>query len=413
MAFSLSCVVQRRAARRRRPGAVDDRDACRARLRAIAFASSRPARPGPTPRRARRAAPRPRRSPRAATAPRRTARRTRARRRSCRPRPRAAACPAGTPITGTPSARASSASLPPVVSDHAPRAGRAGGLEAGERLLGVARVARAQRPALSGPVHDSQRVAAHRRDRRAWRGRRARRRRGRRRSPSRPCRTRPARRARSRALDAGRLARARARRRAGAAAPARRRACRSGHRLDRLAVERHGSIRRAPGSIRAPALDAPRPSPITAPAPTIAPGPTRAPSPTRTPSPSDALARPTASAPTMHAVVQHRALDARVRADRAVAPEHALRADVRAGSEAALVDQRAGLVARGQRRLDAPGEQVPGRLEVALGRPDVDPVARRRRSRTGRCRPAAGTPRARTRRRGRPGSTRPPTRSST
>ena len=47
-------------------------------------------------------------------------------------------------MTGTPSARASSASSPPDGRDDAPGAEHAGGLVAGQRLLGVARVARAE-----------------------------------------------------------------------------------------------------------------------------------------------------------------------------------------------------------------------------------------------------------------------------
>src|SRR4051794_36481378 len=76
-----------------------------------------------------------------------------------------------------------------------------------------------------------------------------------------------------------------------------------------------------------------------------------------------------------HAVEQDRALDRRVRADVAVRSEHRLRADVRAGGDRTVVDERSSLVALGQRRLDAAGEQVPRRFEIALGRPDVDPVA--------------------------------------
>src|SRR5205085_1789647 len=74
------------------------------------------------------------------------------------------------------------------------------------------------------------------------------------------------------------------------------------------------------------------------------------------------------------ALVEDRALDRGVGSDRAVRAEHALGADVGTARQRALVDQRARLVALGQRRLDAPGEQVPGRLEIALWGTDVDPV---------------------------------------
>ena len=55
--------------------------------------------------------------------------------------------------------------------------------------------------------------------------------------------------------------------------------------------------------------------------------------------------------------------------------EDALRTDVRAGDKTVGGDQRAGLVTRREGGPDAPGEQVVGCLQVALGRPDVDPVA--------------------------------------
>ena len=169
---------------------------------------------------------------------------------------------------------------------------------------------------------------------------------------------------------------ARARRRAGAAAPARRRASRRVHRARSLS-----RVKRRPNVV--PRFDAcarrppRRPAAITAARAHHRAGPDpRARSPTRTPSPSDGFHHGGIRAH-VHAVVQHRALDARVRADRAVAPEHALRPDVRPRHEAVLVNERAGLVARRERGVTRPAEQVPGGLEVALGRPDVDPVAGR------------------------------------
>ena len=95
----------------------------------------------PTRRRAPRGARRRRRSRRSAAGRRRTARRPRARRRSCR-RPRRAA--AGRRPPGSPGRRRrgpARPSLPPLVATTRVRAERAGGLVAGERLLGVARVA--------------------------------------------------------------------------------------------------------------------------------------------------------------------------------------------------------------------------------------------------------------------------------
>ena len=77
----------------------------------------------------------------------------------------------------------------------------------------------------------------------------------------------------------------------------------------------------------------------------------------------------TSAAGTIRPVVGHAVLDAHVRRAHA-------RADL--GAHVAL-------------------EDVEGRLEVALGRPDVLPVAVRRRGRTARCRPAAGRRRARSR----------------
>ena len=148
------------------------------------------------------------------------------------------------------------------------------------------------------------------------------------------------------------------------------------------------------------------PSPIEAPAPTIARGPSFARSPTRTRSPARSRAprRPRPRSPGRAAPSARRAASVPTEQLR---PEHALRAHVRARHERAVEDQRAGLVARRQGRRHAPGEQVPGGLEVALGRPDVDPVGRRRPgSRRGPRRRAPGRSRARTRRRARTGSSR-------
>ena len=72
--------------------------------------------------------------------------------------------------------------------------------------------------------------------------------------------------------------------------------------------------------------------------------------------------------------------------------------------EAAVADQRAGLVARraaSTRRGRRAGRRSPRGSARASRCRSSSP---RRRSRRARCRPAAGTPRARTRRRGRPGS---------
>ena len=156
---------------------------------------SRSGRPGPTSRPAARRARRPRRSRRAAARRRRTARPPRAPRRASTPPRRGAGSRPGSGITGTPSARAASASLPPVVADDPPGAERAGGLVDRQRLLGVARVARAQHRR----VGRRPRAAARSRGRARSAGRRGRpapRGPARRRSPNRPSRPRPGRRGR-------------------------------------------------------------------------------------------------------------------------------------------------------------------------------------------------------------------------
>ena len=96
-----------------------------------------------------------------------------------------------------------------------------------------------------------------------------------------------------------------------------------------LARSRRHDTRSAASTVR-PGLSSLRrrsrhPPRSRAPAPTIAPGSTRARSPTRTRSASTASMIAGVGAH-VHALVQHRALDTRVRADPAVAPEHALRA---------------------------------------------------------------------------------------
>ena len=123
---------------------------------------------------------------RAPPAPARPARR---RRRTCsRPR-RAAAGPPGRPTTGTPSRAGQLGQLAAGRGDQPLGAERLGGRVAGERLLGVARVARAEhrrrRPAPRRAARSRARSAAA-----SSAGRRAPRRPGRRRSPSRPCRRR-------------------------------------------------------------------------------------------------------------------------------------------------------------------------------------------------------------------------------
>ena len=115
LAFSLIWRLPAVGDRRRQPGAGDQRD------RAVQRAGELLGRPslGPSgPHSAARSSSgrRRRRSRRAARARRRTAPRPRARRRSCSRRPRAAAAPPGTGSPGTPSARAGSASAPPVVA---------------------------------------------------------------------------------------------------------------------------------------------------------------------------------------------------------------------------------------------------------------------------------------------------------
>ena len=158
---------------------------------------SRRRRRGPTSRRAARRARRRRRSRRAAARRRRTAPATSSATTSEYATAARGWKPPGSGITGTPSARAASASLPPVVATIRRRAERAGGLVDRERLLGVARVARAQH----GRCRASSTPAARSRGRArsaARRGRRAPRAPARRRSPSRPSRPRSARRGRRR-----------------------------------------------------------------------------------------------------------------------------------------------------------------------------------------------------------------------
>ena len=116
----------------------------------------------------------------------------------------------------------------------------------------------------------------------------------------------------------------------------------------------------APGSSRAsPPISAP--SPISARAPTIAPGSILRPLSHAHPLGQHALPDGRVGAHE-DAIMQDRALDRRVGAHRAVPAEHALRPDVGAADEAALVDQGAGLVARRQRRT---ATRPPSRSQVA------------------------------------------------
>ena len=314
--------------------------------------------------------------------------------------------PDGTPITGTPSARASSASRPPVVSTtrRAPAAPAASKQASVSSVL--ARVARAQHERL-GRRPGLERVAAHHRDR--PRGAVAERR----------DREVAADRRAAHAADhepagqvalAGcrRTARARARRRAGAAARGRRRASRCGSTAAMAVARRARSAHRTGSALHArfrarltPRIDPRALSDHGVFADHRARRPPSRPA-RRARARPRAPARPAPPRSTAASAPTSTRSWSTERSTRASVPTEQWRPstlcgpDVGAGEQAALVDQRAGLVARRQLEADAAGEQVPGGLQVALGRPDVDPVAGRVRSRTARRRPAAGTPRART-----------------
>ena len=111
---------------------------------------------------------------------------------------------------------------------------------------------------------------------------------------------------------------------------------------DSRSVERAHPIS-SPGCTRASSSTT-APAAMRASFPITAPGRTSAPSPIRAPS-ATMHSRSAAVGPDRDAVVQHRPLDARVGAHAAMVADDRLRPDVRAARQAALVDQRAGLVA--------------------------------------------------------------------
>ena len=159
-------------------------------------------------------------------------------------------------------------------------------------------------------------------------------------------------------------------------------------------------------------------APIVAPSPITERPSTCEWSPIRTPARDDAAAQRAVRAD-LGALHDDRALDERALADRHAALEHRPPADARAlGDPAAALDERRGddppgvldVLLDAQVRLphalghagdDRALEDVERPAQVALGRPDVEPVGRPRRSRRGRRRRAAGRPRARSRRAGR------------
>ena len=197
---------------------------------------------------------------------------------------------------------------------------------------------------------------------------------GRRRWPSRPCRTPPARRP-ARAAGSRRPRRATARRRSGAAGPGCRRACSRGDTL-------------APGSMRASAATT-APSPITR-----RRRPARRARCGRRADPhalgQHALAQHAVGAH-HHTVVQHRALHASCRC-----PPSSWAPSTDCGPMCAPAVRQPSPISEpvssrgGRSDSGVPAEQVPGGLEVALGRADVHPVAARPGSRRGPLPTSAG-----------------------
>ena len=109
------------------------------------------------------------------------------------------------------------------------------------------------------------------------------------------------------------------------------------------------------------------------------------------------------------AVEQHRALDHGARADPAAGADHARLAQLRIGRDLGLLphDHRS-VEALADHGLDPALEDVPVRLQEAVRRPDVDPVALEPDPVEAVADQAAGRPRARSRPRGRAGSRRGP-----
>ena len=320
-----------------------------------------------------------------ARARRRRPRRTAGQPPSCRSRRRVAAGPTARRSPGTPCSRARSASSPPVVSATRARPGarRRRSTRASPRCC-PSSWRRAPACLIADPGVG--RVAAAGCEPGRGRGRRWPRRPGRRRWPSRPSRT-----------PASPPASVARRDRRGLDAPER---VADLVRLGADVVEHPHALTVAPGSMRAPAATR-APSAITAPAPTIAPGSiARA---RRRPSrPRRARTRAGRSPlPPITRSCSTAALDRGGVAHRAVRAQHRLRADVRAGRQTPGADQRPGLVARrqaGLRRARRAGPRWPRGSARGCRCPSSSP---RPGSRRGRCRPASGTPRARTRRRAR------------
>jgi hypothetical protein len=124
------------------------------------------------------------------------------------------------------------------------------------------------------------------------------------------------------------------------------------------------------------------------------PGATSAPSPIRAPS-ATMHSRRLQSAPTATRSWRTAALDARVGSHAAMVPDDRLRADVRAARQAALVDERAGLVALGKRAVDNGPRAGPTCPRGSARASRCPSSTRRRGSRTARCRRARGRSRAR------------------